>query len=534
MPLDQMKKNDNINKNWQNTLYKNSLVSSSGLLLWLVISFLLKGNLLAQTWKVGDIYTFPDGSKGVVCWVDPNDGTRGWAAALNDLPGSYPIWEGWGGLPDGLQIDGWFFNVKELVLESGYVNTGILRASGRSPAANAVDYENGWYIPSFSQLHRIVQVAPLIYPAVTSAGGEIRQMMGLGNWISASYFDYFGLLNLLDESDPIYQDLYWELWFVTHCYNISGMISKKTAPSGTNYLESVYYIELYYKDLIKPDNLPANLEENWPYIIAEMEEEMEEEREGGAEMIAYYMSHPDENDPDFSYDLSRFPEYYDSACVNHVRPVRDFGYEDLEVYWKDTPGNAYMKVKPEETTTYEGVVEFRGHRFELTGTAVVHDHFDKDTLYEITCASADPYTSTKHPAFKNLNVSVPQTEYYTYRDTMQTINGCDSIITLKLHVVENCENTETDTICPLKPGETYTWKDTTFLPGTRSGIYERAGTKLVESVEIDTVAYLVLTVLSDYLFEESAETTAGESYVWDGHPGVTIPTTPASTPSMTV
>ena len=58
-----------------------------------IFFFLLSvsGAVFAQTYNVGDIYTFPDGSKGVVCYVNPNNGKQGWAMALTDLPGKYAM-----------------------------------------------------------------------------------------------------------------------------------------------------------------------------------------------------------------------------------------------------------------------------------------------------------------------------------------------------------------------------------------------------------------------------------------------------------
>ena len=47
---------------------------------------------IGQTYKPGDLYTFEDGSKGVVFYVNPDDPTKGTVAALNDLEGQYPLW----------------------------------------------------------------------------------------------------------------------------------------------------------------------------------------------------------------------------------------------------------------------------------------------------------------------------------------------------------------------------------------------------------------------------------------------------------
>ena len=55
----------------------------------LMLLLLSVGSLWAQSHKIGDLITFPDGSQGVVFYVNPNDSRKGYAAALEDLPGTY-------------------------------------------------------------------------------------------------------------------------------------------------------------------------------------------------------------------------------------------------------------------------------------------------------------------------------------------------------------------------------------------------------------------------------------------------------------
>ena len=47
-----------------------------------------------QVYKLGDLYTFEDGTKGVVFYVNPDDPTTGTVAALNDLDGQFALWSG--------------------------------------------------------------------------------------------------------------------------------------------------------------------------------------------------------------------------------------------------------------------------------------------------------------------------------------------------------------------------------------------------------------------------------------------------------
>ena len=44
--------------------------------------------LAAQHYQIGDVYTFPDSSQGVVFYLLP-DGSGGWVVDLHDAPGTY-------------------------------------------------------------------------------------------------------------------------------------------------------------------------------------------------------------------------------------------------------------------------------------------------------------------------------------------------------------------------------------------------------------------------------------------------------------
>ena len=103
-----------------------------------------------QVYKPGDLYTFQDGSKGIVFYVNPDNPNSGTVAALRDLDGTFALWTG--SKPQSLTtvfvpnespsirtITGW--------TNHGKNNTLLLALSGASPAANAItaDYTvAGW------------------------------------------------------------------------------------------------------------------------------------------------------------------------------------------------------------------------------------------------------------------------------------------------------------------------------------------------------------------------------------------------------
>ena len=381
------------------------------IILELLVLF-LSSNLYGQeSHSFGDIITFPDGSKGVVCYVDPNNSTKGWAVAANDLEDVYEIFlentvpiTSHNATPTQYNLSSWEFE--------GRANTLVLLNSGKSPAANAVDFYNGWYIPDIIQLRMILSFIPLIADSVSKIGGNLSGFYTIGyhHWSSSRY-------------------------------GSSGMYSLQGGEGGGYY---------------------------------------------GGQMATNTSSY--------------------MRVKKHIRPVRNFG-DDVEAYWidpyvSDSIKTGSMVVSPEVTTTYDAVVVFGTDTFPLTGTVVVHETYNADTLYEIVCQSDEPFTSNKSPLFTDLDISQVTNGYDTISRTTQTIHGCDSVITLLLKVVGDCEHLYHDSICPIVTQHDFAPFDTTFLPGTTSGIFEHHGVRVVDGVAIDTVAYYDLTIMPEYHFTD--------------------------------
>ncbi|MBR5920957.1 MAG: hypothetical protein IKZ56_07330, partial [Bacteroidales bacterium] len=187
---------------------------------------------------------------------------------------------------------------------------------------------------------------------------------------------------------------------------------------------------------------------------------------------------------------------------NYIRPVRDFG-DEAEAFWMDPyladgTKSGSLEVSPQTTATYDAVVVFGQDTLPLTGTVVVHEKYDTDTLYEVVCQSTEPYNSKKSSLFTNLDISQVTHGYDTLSRTTHTIHGCDSTVALLLKVVGDCEHFYRDSICPIVTQHDFLPFDTTFLPGTISGVYEHHGKKTVEGTEIDTVAFYDLTIMPEY------------------------------------
>ena len=154
------------------------------LLLWL---WALWNPAYAQksVYHVGDIYTFPDSTKGVVCYVNPYNPQEGWAVDIRDVPEresaltepgkfnlSYgdpltmPIYPNVGRLYDAVDchINGRddTRQLHDSIESSAMRNSYLLR-----------HYYSGWYIPDITQLRQFYSLIPIIGDSIVAAGGEL-------------------------------------------------------------------------------------------------------------------------------------------------------------------------------------------------------------------------------------------------------------------------------------------------------------------------------------------------------------------------
>ena len=145
---------------------KRNLIITASLLLATVCS------LCGQTYKIGDLITNPDGSKGIVFYVTL-DRTDGWMVALNDLPV-----RNWGNTNDIPTLQN-ISDLNERLLETdGYHNTDNIRQFhnqlGYDPntyGAGVVDFPNEWYIPATGQLMKLISAYSTIETKILQAGG---------------------------------------------------------------------------------------------------------------------------------------------------------------------------------------------------------------------------------------------------------------------------------------------------------------------------------------------------------------------------
>ena len=111
---------------------------------------------------------------GVVFYVD-NVGKHGWAIDLQDASASCA----WGSNTGDTPLTNYFNNIRLAIYDlDGYRNTEIIYAqfndstfSTRCPAFNAVDFENGWYLPTIGQLNYLYGNLIEVNAGIYAAGG---------------------------------------------------------------------------------------------------------------------------------------------------------------------------------------------------------------------------------------------------------------------------------------------------------------------------------------------------------------------------
>lgn len=131
----------------------------------------LAANFMNLSFAIGDVITNPDGSKGVVFYINPTY-TGGCMVALEDISTTCP----WGSNVDIKYLRNYTFTKNEFMLTDleGYANTSVIRdyqSANADYASGKVDYGHGWYVPSAGQLRKLFGALPFIESAITSAGG---------------------------------------------------------------------------------------------------------------------------------------------------------------------------------------------------------------------------------------------------------------------------------------------------------------------------------------------------------------------------
>ncbi len=160
-------------------------------ILSLVAAITLK--VSAQEYHIGQLVTNPDGSQGIVYYLN-EDMTDGWMVALHDVALNEP-WgpecniEGLNNIPKIIPSDFYATVFSDI---DGYTNTMLIRdyyegiGYTGNYAAKEVDFENGWYLPAAGQL-KMLYVNAIFYEDALASVGDI---MGLHPYWSSTVESY--------------------------------------------------------------------------------------------------------------------------------------------------------------------------------------------------------------------------------------------------------------------------------------------------------------------------------------------------------
>ena len=167
--------------------YKQQATRWAALLVFLLISAHAFIPAAAQEkGKIGELVTFEDGSKGVLVQVE-RDGQSGWAIALKNA-GTFS----WASqafetetsalnkvLTERTESKRALNDMLPLLSDTaGYAATQAIRAAAGGnrenyPAAFAVDFDHGWYLPTAGQMFIVYSLEPFIKKALEDNGGEV-------------------------------------------------------------------------------------------------------------------------------------------------------------------------------------------------------------------------------------------------------------------------------------------------------------------------------------------------------------------------
>jgi subtilisin family serine protease len=131
----------------------------------------LVANFMNLSFSLGTVITNPDGSKGVVFYINPTY-TGGCMVALEDVSTGCT----WGSSGDIPFVRNYTYTQNECLLSdlNGYANTEVLRnyqSVNPNYASGKVDFGQGWYVPSAGQLRKLYGALPFIEVPMVNAGG---------------------------------------------------------------------------------------------------------------------------------------------------------------------------------------------------------------------------------------------------------------------------------------------------------------------------------------------------------------------------
>ena len=451
--------------------------------------------LNAQGYHLGQVITNPDGSQGVVFYLN-EDCTQGWMVALHDVSTSCP----WG--PTG-QIDG----LNNLVIvnndhlasifsdNNGYHHTLKIREYCENIgytglcAANLVDFENGWYLPSAGQL-KWLYVNAIFYESALQHVGE---KMGLHAYWSSSV-----------ETDGKAWYVQFGAPYPLNAWAWNGYYSSIDRTSYFDHYDRSFAVRAIRDIEFSPMPIIGHLNE--PAVICD---------EGPIELVMPNLYNADS----YGWEIAE-----DAAFTNPVAyngQDLDLTYDGwyLRLWATNEEGTSYsnaVRISVHETSSgYATVIscdayEWNGQTYNESGVyqAVLVNQWGCDSIatLDLTIVHPDeyfiPYPIYACDTYVWGNLTL--TESGAYEQTFTNQYGCDSTVTMSLFIKHSVEHQFTHTCC----GE-YEWNGQVY---SESGMYQQT---LPAANGCDSIVTLQLEIIDAYNF--ATDTTACESFVWYGH-----------------
>ena len=450
--------------------------------------------LQAQGYHLGQVITNPDGSQGVVFYLN-EDGSSGWMVALHDVAIAVP----WG-LTDEIEGLNHVINTSNDILTSafadtdGYSNTlSILnhyQSTGYTGqyAAATVDIANGWYVPAAGQLKMLYVNAIFYEPALESIG----EKLGLHPYWSSTqenteraWFVHFG--------SPYPEEAWAWNAYISLCQKTN------TSPNYGGIFAVRAIRDLDFSPLPNIGHL------NEPAVICD---------EGPIELVMPNLHNADS----YGWEIAE-----DAAFTNPIAytgQILDMTFNGwyLRLWATNEEGISYsnsVRILVHESNSGYATIsscesyEWNGQIYEESGiyqaTLVNQWGCDSIATIDLTINQPEAYF-VPYPIYACDTYEwgdMTLTESGAYEQTFTNQFGCDSTVTLSLFIKHSVEHQFTHIGC----GE-YDWNGQLY---SESGDYQQT---FPASNGCDSIVTLHLDMIDDYYI--TLDTTVCESFVWNG------------------
>ena len=456
---------------------------------------------MAQGYKLGDVITNEDGSRGVVFYVRP-DGSGGWMVALNDASTGCP-WGVSGDIPALTNQDPPNYYQALLNDTDGYGNTEKIRAyqnNSSAYAAGKVDFEHGWYLPSAGQLTLLCGNLSTIEGAIAAAGGTTlsansnywtsTENTTSNAWFLDTFFrscsesktnnysvraihDFGGGQTIVYDTTLNY---YWNTGATTPYINVSPtQTTTYTVTAVTEFGCSATAEQTVYVN-------PSGTEHVYDTVCA-----------GYAYEGYGFALTPQQTQTQGEATFSR--EIGSGECTATLT---------LHLYKRGSVTGPSITASTCENEAYY----YNGYAYSVAGT--YHQYYtaasgcDSIVTINLSVLPVSSRTIERETCNSLIWNGETYTESGTYEQTLQNQHGCDSVVTMYLTVNHDITHIINDTTCG-----TYTWNGHVY---TESGQYTES---FAASTGCDSIVILNLTI-NDLPLETEWEHQACNSFEWNG------------------